>query len=67
MGLPSIAIWRHMSGKAVLLLANAFCFISLIYEGCNQAVMGNVSSQPNFVNLMGLGIDGVITRPIKQG
>ncbi|KAK5459901.1 hypothetical protein LTS15_004030 [Exophiala xenobiotica] len=56
-----------MSGKGVLFIANAFCFISLIYEGCNQAVMGNVSSQPDFVNRMGLGSDGVITRPIKQG
>jgi hypothetical protein len=67
MGLPSIAVWRSMPGKWVLFMANAFSFVSLIYEGCNQAVMGNVSAQPNFVNLMGLGENGVVTKPIKQG
>jgi hypothetical protein len=66
-GLPSIALWRHMPGKMVLFMANAFSFVSLIYEGCNQAVMGNVSAQPDFVNRMGLGVDGVVDQPIKQG
>jgi hypothetical protein len=67
MGLPSFALWRHMSGNKVLFMANAFSFVSLIYEGCNQAVMGNVSSQPDFVNRMGLGVNGVIDQPFKQG
>jgi hypothetical protein len=67
MGLPSVPLWRHMSGKMVLFIANAFSFVSLIYEGCNQAVMGNVSAQPDFVNRMGLGVDGVVDQPIKQG
>lgn len=67
MGLPSVAVWRHLPGKWVLFMANAFSFVSLIYEGCNQAVMGTVSAQPDFVEIMGLGVNGVITRPIKQG
>lgn len=67
MGLPGFALWRHMSGKSVLFMANAFSFVSLIYEGCNQAVMGNVSAQPDFVNRMGLGVDGIVNQPIKQG
>lgn len=62
-----LEIWRGLSGKTVLFTANAFSFVALIYEGCNQGVMGTVSAQPNFVNIMGLGVDGVITRPIKQG
>jgi hypothetical protein len=60
-------IWRKMNGRSVRFIANAFSFIALIYEGCNQGVMGGVSSNPDFINIHNLGVDGRITKPIKQG
>lgn len=60
-------IWRKMNGKGVHFIANAFSFIALIYEGCNQGVMGTVSANPDFISIHGLGEDGKVTKPIKQG
>jgi hypothetical protein len=60
-------IWRKMNGRLVRFIANAFSFIALIYEGCNQGVMGTVTANPDFINIHNLGADGRITKPIKQG
>jgi hypothetical protein len=61
-------IWRNMNGGMVTFMANAFSFVALIYEGCNQGVMGTVSANPDFVNVHTLGDgDGKITKPLKQG
>jgi hypothetical protein len=60
-------LWRSWSGRTVAFIANAFSFVALIYEGCNQGVMGTVSLNPDFINVHDLGENGVVTKPLKQG
>jgi hypothetical protein len=63
-----VQVWRKMNGRMVTFMANAFSFVGLIFEGCNQGVMGTVSANPDFVRVHDLGTaDGTITKPLKQG
>lgn len=62
-----IQVWRHVPGKTLFLLLNIFSAMALIYEGYNQGVFGTVSGTPGFIRVMGIGEDGVVTDPTKQG
>ncbi|KAI5357913.1 putative major facilitator, sugar transporter, major facilitator superfamily [Septoria linicola] len=62
-----LQVWRHVPGKTLFFLLNLFSAMALIYEGYNQGVFGTVSGTPGFIRTMGIGADGVVTDPTKQG
>ncbi|KFA62968.1 hypothetical protein S40285_09159 [Stachybotrys chlorohalonatus IBT 40285] len=59
--------WRRVPGKALLFLVNIVAATALIFEGYNQGVMGTVSGTPGFIEMAGIGSDGVVTNSTKQG
>lgn len=60
-------VWRSLPGRFLLFLINAFIFVALIFEGYNQGVLGTVSGTPGFIEMAGIGEDGVVTDSTKQG
>ncbi|KAF4332807.1 sugar transport STP1 [Fusarium beomiforme] len=60
-------IWRHVPGKALLFLINIVASTALIFEGFNQGVLGTVSETPGFIDMAGIGSNGVVTNSTKQG
>lgn len=59
--------WRRVPGRVLMFSLNAFIFVALIFEGYNQGVLGTVSGTPGFIDVMDIGIDGVVTNSTKQG
>ncbi|KAH7362084.1 general substrate transporter [Plectosphaerella cucumerina] len=60
-------IWRHIPGRALLFLIHVVNATALIFEGYNQGVLGTVSETPGFIDMAGIGSDGVVTNSTKQG
>ncbi|KAG6991739.1 hypothetical protein FOFC_00028 [Fusarium oxysporum] len=60
-------VWRHVPGKALLFLINLVASTALIFEGFNQGVLGTVSETPGFIDMAGIGSNGVVTNSTKQG
>lgn len=50
-----------------MLLLNVLSAVALVYEGYNQAVYGSVSGTPGFIDMSGIGQDGIVTETTKQG
>jgi hypothetical protein len=50
-----------------MILINCFIFAALIFEGYNQGVLGTVSGTPGFIEMAGIGADGIVTDSTKQG
>ena len=50
-----------------MFVLNLFSAIALIFEGYNQGVLGTVSTTPGFINMAGIGADGIVTNSTKQG
>ena len=44
-----------------MFVLNLFSAIALIFEGYNQGVLGTVSTTPGFINMAGIGADGIVT------
>jgi len=65
--MSSLALWRAVPGSALLWVLNLFTAVALIFEGYNQGVMGGISGTPDFIRVMGIGADGVVTNSTKQG
>lgn len=63
----AVQLWRYVPGKALMFLLNLFTSIALIYEGYNQGVLGTVSGTPGFIEMSGIGANGVVTDTTKQG
>ncbi|KAI0154677.1 general substrate transporter [Xylariaceae sp. FL1272] len=59
--------WRHVPGKALLILMNVVAATALIFEGFNQGVFGSVSATPGFIDMAKIGHDGIVTDTTKQG
>ena len=59
--------WRHIPGRALLWLLNLFSAVALIFEGYNQGVMGFVNGTSGYIDTVGIGSNGVVTTPTKQG
>ena len=62
-----VKLWQHVPGKALMFLLNLFTAIALIFEGYNQGVLGTVSQTPGFIEMSGIGTNGVVTDTTKQG
>lgn len=62
-----IKVWQRLPGTGLLILLNVFTAIALIFEGYNQGVLGTVSGTPGFIDMAGIGADGVVTDTTKQG
>lgn len=62
-----VQLWTRVPGNVLLRIVNVFTAVALIFEGYNQGVMGSVTNVPDFITVMGLGADGVVTNPTKQG
>ncbi|OBS23075.1 hypothetical protein FPOA_03638 [Fusarium poae] len=60
-------IWRHVPGKTLLFLTNLVAATALVFEGYNQGVLGTVSETPGFIDMAGIGANGVVTNSTKQG
>lgn len=65
--MAKIEVWRRLPGTALLVLLNVFTAVALIFEGYNQGVLGTVSGTPGFIDMAGIGSDGVVTDTTKQG
>jgi len=65
--MSSFALWKAVPGSALLWVLNIFTSVALIFEGYNQGVMGGISGTPGFIQVMGIGADGVVTNSTKQG
>lgn len=63
----AVQLWRRLPGKALMFLLNLFTAIALIFEGYNQGVLGTVSGTPGFIEMSGIGSNGVVTNSTKQG
>ena len=50
-----------------MFVLNLFTAIALIFEGYNQGVLGTVSTTPGFIDMSGIGANGVVTNSTKQG
>jgi hypothetical protein len=59
--------WRRLPGKVLMVFINCFIFAALIFEGYNQGVLGTVSGTPAFIEMAGIGANGVVTDSTKQG
>ncbi|CEJ81610.1 hypothetical protein VHEMI01730 [[Torrubiella] hemipterigena] len=58
---------KRLPGKALLILINVVAATALIFEGYNQGVLGVVSGTPGFIDMAGIGHDGIVTDTTKQG
>jgi MFS family permease len=63
----SFALWKAVPGSSLLWILNIFTAVALIFEGYNQGVMGGISGTPDFIRVMKIGADGVVTNSTKQG
>jgi hypothetical protein len=63
----AVQLWKHLPGKALMFILNLFTAIALIFEGYNQGVLGTVSTTPGFIDMAGIGSNGVVTDSTKQG
>ncbi|KAI0009750.1 general substrate transporter [Xylariaceae sp. FL0662B] len=63
----AVTLWRHIPGKTLLFLINLVSATALIFEGYNQGVLGTVSGTPGFIDMAGIGADGIVTDSTKQG
>ncbi|KAK5271945.1 hypothetical protein LTR99_000896 [Exophiala xenobiotica] len=63
----AFAPWRALPGRVLLAALNLFSAVALIFEGYNQGVMGSVNGSAGYIDLVGIGADGVVTNTTKQG
>lgn len=59
--------WRHIPGRVLLWSLNLFSAMALIFEGYNQGVMGSVNGSAGYIDIVGIGANGVVTNTTKQG
>lgn len=60
--------WKGLSARNLNLSIQAFCLISIFFEGYDQGVMGGVNASPYYVTEVGIGEpDGTVTDTVHQG
>jgi hypothetical protein len=61
------ALWERMSGSQLIFCVNFINAFGIFFEGWNQGNMGFVNASPDYIRLMQLGDNGVITNTLKEG
>ncbi|KAH7370021.1 hypothetical protein BKA65DRAFT_589459 [Rhexocercosporidium sp. MPI-PUGE-AT-0058] len=65
--MTKIQVRHRLPGTALLVLLNVFTAVALFFEGYNQSVLGTVFGTTGFIDMAGIGSNGVVTDTTKQG
>lgn len=60
-------VWKRLSPSQLNIAIQAFSLIAIFFEGYDQGVMGGVNSSGDYINVVKIGSNDVVTNTTKQG
>ncbi|KAK5199363.1 hypothetical protein LTR99_001404 [Exophiala xenobiotica] len=60
-------VWERLSGSQLIFAVNFITAFGIFFEGWNQGNMGFASASPEYQEIMGIGSNGKVTSPVREG
>ncbi|BFZ59959.1 hypothetical protein YB2330_000981 [Saitoella coloradoensis] len=60
-------LWKRLSPSQLNAAIQIFALLAIFFEGYDQGVMGGVNAAPDYIDEVGIGKNGVVTKAIHQG